>query len=556
MTSPVRSVPILDFQRLFEAAPALYLVLSPTLHIVAASDAYLSATMTRRDDIVGRGVFDVFPDNPNDPAATGVRNLKASLNRVLSHRVPDVMQLQKYDVQRPQSQGGGFEERYWSPLNSPVLGADSTILYIIHRVEDVTEFIRLQQSEAEQIKNSDELRTRAERSEAEAYLRSRQLEEANRNRLEAIGRLAGGIAHDFNNLLGVVLGNAQLAQEKLSVGDALNKNLDHISLAANRAADLTRQLLAYSRQQVVESRVLNLNDVVRELEPMMRRLIREDIEIRIVAAERLGAVKADLGQIEQVVMNLAINARDAMPDGGKLVLQTTNVAIDEEYTQHHAEVSIKAGAYVLLEVSDTGVGIDPETQKRIFEPFFTTKPKGQGTGLGLATVYSIVKQSGGYVWVYSERGKGTTFRIYLPRTGEVAVAAQPAKREKPLSGAETILVVEDRPLLRDLIVRMLESAGYKVLAADKPRTGLRFAESYAGPIHLVLSDVIMPGMNGRAMVEKLCTFRPDAKILFMSAYSEEIVVHQGELLDGTGFISKPFTKQKLCTKLRDVLNGD
>jgi len=557
MTSPVRAVPVRDFQLLFESAPGLYLVLDPELRIIAASESYLSATMTRRDDIINRGIFEVFPDNPGDPSATGVRNLKASLNRVLRDGVADIMHIQKYDVQRPASKGGGFEERYWSPVNSPVLGKDGRLLYIIHRVEDVTEFVRLQRSEQEQIKISEQLRTQAGRMEAEVFERGQQLEEVNRSRLEALGRLAGGIAHDFNNLLGVVLGNAQLLQEKLPPDDPLKKGLEHITLAANRAADLTKQLLAYSRQQVIEPRVLDLNDILRGLEPMLRRLIRENIEIRILPARDLDAVRADLGQIEQVIMNLAINARDAMPQGGILILQTSNVVIDEEYKKQHPHVAVKPGHYVLLEVSDTGQGIDPETQAHIFEPFFTTKPKGHGTGLGLATVYGIVKQNGGYVWVYSERGHGTTFKTYLPRTEEVARLAAPSHaKEQLLTGSETILVVEDQLMLRELVVSMLEEMGYTVLAADRPAAGLQLARTYSGPIHLVLTDVVMPGMNGKAMLQQFSQLHPDTKILFMSAYNEDIVDHNGELLRGASFISKPFTKQVLCAKIRAVLSKD
>lgn len=554
MTSPARSVPAHDFQLLFESVPGLYLVLNPQLQIVAASDAYLSATMTKREDIVGRGIFDVFPDNPNDLAANGVQNLKASLERVLRDRFSDIMRLQKYDVRRPERAGGAFEERYWSPVNSPVLGKDGSILYIIHRVEDITEFVRLQQSELEQSKLTEELRTRAEKMEAEVYLRARQLDELNRNRLEAVGRLAGGIAHDFNNLLGVVLGNAQLLQEKISDENPLSRGLAHIALAANRAADLTRQLLAYSRQQVLEPKVLNLNEVLAGLEPMIRRLIRENVEIRVIIEPNLDLVKADRGQIEQIIMNLTINARDAMPDGGRLIVETSKVVIDEQYQRQHPNVAVKTGQYVMLSVSDTGVGIDPETQVHIFEPFFTTKIKGQGTGLGLATVYGIVKQSGGYIWVYSERGRGTSFKVYLPRTEEAPTAVGTIETShQPLTGSETILVVEDQPMLRELIVRILEGNGYTVLSADKPTMGLHLARSYAGPIDLVLTDVIMPSMNGRAMIEQLARIRPDTRTLFMSAYTEDILDHHGELPKDVGFIGKPFTKQALCIKIRAVL---
>jgi len=555
MTSPAKSVPVNDFRLLFESAPGLYLVLSPQLQIVAASNAYLSATMTTRDDIVGRGIFEVFPDNPDDPGATGVRNLKASLQRVLRDRVSDIMQLQKYDVRRPERDGGGFEERYWSPVNLPVLTRDGSLLYIIHRVEDVTDFVRLQQSEFEQSKLTEELRAKAERMQAEVFLHTKQLDEVNRNRLEAVGRLAGGIAHDFNNLLGVVLGNAQLLLEKIPAENPLSRGLDHVMLAANRAADLTRQLLAYSRQQVLEPRVFNLNDVLAGLEPMMRRLIRENVEIRIQVAPDLDLVKADPGQLEQVIMNLALNARDAMPNGGRLVIETSNVLIDEEHGKQHPNVSVKTGPYVMLSVSDTGTGIDPETQVHIFEPFFTTKPQGRGTGLGLATVYGIVKQSGGYVWVYSERGKGTAFKVYLPRTDEAPTSINAVESgHKVLTGSETVLVVEDQPMLRELIGRMLVSKGYDVVSADNPATAVHLAQSYAGPIHLVLTDVIMPGMNGRAMIEQLVQFRPEVKTVFMSAYTEDIISHHGELLSGSGFINKPFTKQALCAKIREVLD--
>ncbi len=557
MTSPAKSVPVPDFRLLFESTPGLYLVLSPELEIVAASNAYLSATMTRREDILGRGIFDVFPDNPDDPAATGVRNLKASLARVLRDRIPDTMRVQKYDVRRPDRVGGGFEERYWSPINSPVLGRDDQrILYIIHRVEDVTEFIKLQQSEEEQARVSGELRARTEKMEAEIYSRARQLEEVNRNRLESIGRLASGIAHDFNNLLGVILGYARLLQEKLPEMNPLYKGLEHVALAANRAAYLTKQLLAFSRQQILQPKVLNLNEVLAGLEPMIRRLIRENIEIRIIPEQELDLVKTDPGQVEQIIMNLVVNARDAMPQGGRLIVETSNILIDDSQQQQHPHVRIKTGPYVMLSVADTGIGIDPETQLRIFEPFFTTKAKGHGTGLGLATVYGIVKQSRGYVWVYSEPGKGTTFRVYLPRTEEVATAPVAIEASSaPITGSETVLIVEDQPMLRALIRRMLESAGYAVLSAENPVEGLRIARSHAGLIDVLLTDVIMPGMNGRALVEQLAQIRPETEPIFMSAYTEDIVDHHGELLRGASFIGKPFTKDDLCAKIREVLRG-
>jgi signal transduction histidine kinase len=542
-----------DFRLLFESAPGLFLVLSPQLRIVAASDAYLRATMTTREEIIGREVFEAFPDNPDDPDADGVRNATASFERVLRERVSDIMRVQKYSIQRPLQQGGGFEERYWSPVNSPVLGKDGNILYIIHRAEDVTDFVRLQESTLKEGRATEELRNRAEKMEAELYQRARQLEDLNRNRLEVVGRLAGGIAHDFNNLLGVVLGNARLLQERLTQGDPLYRGLDHIALAADRAADLVKQLLAYSRQQVLEPRVLNLNVVLTTLESMMRRLIRENIEIRVIEEPNPHLVRADPGQIEQIIMNLAINARDAMPDGGKLIIETSNVLIDETYRTQHPDIQIRPGHYLKLSVSDTGAGIDPETQKHIFEPFFTTKAKGHGTGLGLATVYGIVKQSRGYVWVYSERGAGTTFRVYLPRTEETTPPAAAVEQlSETIAGSETVLVVEDQPMLRELIQRMLESGGYKVLSAGTPADGLQLARSQSGPIDMILTDVIMPGMSGRALIERVLQMRPGTKALFMSAYSEDIVDHHGQLLRGANFIGKPFTKRDLCLKIREV----
>jgi signal transduction histidine kinase len=402
----------------------LYLVLHPDLSIAAVSNAYLRATMTEREKILGRGIFDVFPDNPDDPNADGVRNLRASLERVLQKRKADTMPVQKYDIRRPESEGGGFEERYWSPVNCPVFEQNGELAYIVHRVEDVTEFVKLKQRGIEQEKLTAELKTRTEHMEAEVYEHARQLEEANRLRLESIGRLAGGIAHDFNNLLAVILGNAQILET--SADGKMRHGLEQIREAAMNAATLTRQLLAYSRQQVLEPQVIDLNAVVRKIDPLIRRLIGEDIEFKIDLDQKLGRVKADPGQLEQVVMNLAINARDAMPVGGKLIVETANVEANQEYVNLHTTMA--PGSYATLSVSDTGMGFNQETQDRIFEPFFTTKQKGKGTGLGLATVYGIVKQSGGHIWVYSEPGFGTVFKIYLPRTEETVKTAAVAEK--------------------------------------------------------------------------------------------------------------------------------
>jgi signal transduction histidine kinase len=552
MAEAGKITPTPDFRKLFESAPGLYLVLLPNLIIVAVSDAYLQATMTEREKILGRGIFEVFPDNPDDPNADGVRNLHASLQRVLQKGKADTMPVQKYDIRRPESEGGGFEERHWSPVNSPVFAGHGELAYIIHRVEDVTEFVKLKQLGLEQEKLTAELRTKAEHMEAEVYERASQLEQANRQRLESIGRLAGGIAHDFNNLLAVILGNAQILES--AADGKTRRGLEQIREAAGNAATLTRQLLAYSRQQVLEPQIIDLNAVVRKIEPLVRRLIGEDIDFKTVLDGNLGRVKADLGQIEQVIMNLAINARDAMPAGGKLIVETSNIDADEDYVKQHTTVA--PGPYATLSVSDTGMGFDRATEERIFEPFFTTKQKGKGTGLGLATVYGIVKQSGGHIWVYSEPGFGTIFKIYLPRTDEAikTVAAAGAKIT-PMHGTETILLVEDQPLLRKLEQTMLEQFGYKVLVAEDPARGLEAAAAHHGVIDLLVTDVILPGMNGRAFAELLSRARPGIKVLFVSAYTEDVVMHHGELAEGIHFLQKPFTQDALCGKVREIIDG-
>jgi signal transduction histidine kinase/ActR/RegA family two-component response regulator len=547
------NLPDPNFRALFESAPGLYLALSPDLTIVAVSDAYLNATMTKREEILGRGIFEVFPDNPDDPHATGVQNLRASLNRVLKNRVPDTMPVQKYDIRRPESKGGGFEERYWAPKNSLVC-ENRKLAYIIHCVEDVTEFVHLSQRGNEQEKLTEQFRIKAEHMEAEAFQRARQLEEANRHRLESVGRLAGGIAHDFNNLLAVVLGYTRLLKERIPDAKFLTHGLDRIEQAAGGAADLVRQLLAYSRQQVLEPKVLNLNAVINKVEPLIRRLIGEDIDFQIVLSEKLGQLRADPGQIEQIIMNLAINARDAMPEGGKLIIETSNLDADEAYVQQHPTVI--PGPYVMLSVSDTGVGIEKAIQERIFEPFFTTKGRNKGTGLGLATVQSIVKQSDGYIWVYSEPGMGTTFKAYLPRTQEPAQPLEIITVHAGASrGSETVLVVEDQPMLRELMQTMLEGNGYTVLASESPANGLRTAQSHSGAIDLLITDVILPGMNGSALAEEFKKLRPLTKVLFVSAYTEDVITHHKILTNGTRFLQKPFTNEILCRNVREVLDS-
>jgi two-component system cell cycle sensor histidine kinase/response regulator CckA len=653
--NPVSSTP--DFQSLFQSAPDLYLVLNPDLQIVAVSDAYLRATLTKREEILGRGIFDVFPDNPGDPEATGVRNLRSSLERVLKYGIADTMAIQKYDIRRPETEGGGFEERYWSPVNYPVLGPVREVLYIIHTVKDVTEIVRLkkqginQQKLVEELRaeerfrkafnanpepitiatiaegryidvnesflrvtgyrreevigrtslelkfwerpedrakllemlskqgsvrdveisfrtKSGEIRTGLDSGEAievagqkcvfaifkdvtEQKILEKQLRQA--QKMEAIGQLAGGIAHDFNNLLGVIIGYCEILEDQLPSTSSLQKECEQIRKAGERAASLTRQLLAFSRQQIMEPRVIDLNAAVQDMEKMLRRLIGEDIDLCTALEPSLGSVKADRGQIEQVIMNLAVNARDAMPEGGRLTIETSNVELGEGYLRQHPQQ--QSGPHVLLSVTDTGIGMSADTQARIFDPFFTTKELGKGTGLGLSTVYGVVRQSGGHIWVYSELGVGTTFKIYLPRVDQTAHVERPsAVVARPLLGARTVLLVEDEEQLRVLTHRFLTESGYTVLEAEHPDKAIQIARTHSGTIHLLLTDVIMPGMNGRTLAEKLAQFRPDMRTVYMSGYTG--FAHRELLESGADLLPKPFTRESLLRKLDEALVSD
>lgn len=382
--------------------------------------------------------------------------------------------------------------------------------------------------------------------------RSLELQLRQAQKMEAVGRLAGGVAHDFNNLLGVILGYGDLVAEQLKPDDAIFSRVQEILKAGKRATSLTKQLLAFSRQQVLQPQVLNLNSIVEEADKMLRRLIGEDVEMRTSLEPALGKVMADAGQIEQVIMNLAVNARDAMPQGGKLFVKTGNVVLDESYAWQHPPS--KAGRFVKLEVTDTGIGMDKETQAHIFEPFFTTKEQGKGTGLGLATVYGIVKQSGGFIWVYSEPGNGTTFKIYLPQVVDSAVDARPeAASASTLRGTETILLVEDEPSLREMTREMLEAYGYTVLESNDPFDAIEIAERHEGAIHLLITDVVMPGMSGRTVAERLKILRPETKSLYVSGYTDDAIVHHGVLEPGSAFLQKPFTQEELTIKIREVL---
>ncbi|MBI4589551.1 MAG: GAF domain-containing protein [Candidatus Rokubacteria bacterium] len=376
---------------------------------------------------------------------------------------------------------------------------------------------------------------------------------AQAQKMEAVGRLAGGVAHDFNNLLTIIMGRTQLLSGRLPVEDPLRRDIELIDKAGKRAAALTQQLLAFSRKQVLQPKVLDLNAVVANMETMLRRLIGEDIELVTVRHSDLGCVKADPARLEQVILNLAVNARDAMPRGGKLTIETADVELDETYAFRHG--AVHAGPYVMLAISDTGCGMDAKTQSHIFEPFFTTKEKGRGTGLGLSTVYGIVKQSGGYIWVYSEPGRGSTFKIYLPRIEQPAETVEPDPRPAgPFQGSETILLVEDESELRELACEILGGTGYTVLAATDGVEALRVSQAHPGPIHLLVTDVVMPKMSGRELADRLAPIRPAIKTLYMSGYTDDAIVHHGVLDPGVFLIEKPFTPDALLGRIREVLD--
>jgi len=393
-----------------------------------------------------------------------------------------------------------------------------------------------------------------ERRRAEEALKKSEEQLRQWQRVEAIGRLAGGVAHDFNNLLMTIKGCSELLLRELDVKNPRREEVEEIRKAAERATALTRQLLAFGRRQVLQPQVLDLNEVVANMDRMLQRLIGEDIQLLTVLDPELWPLKVDPGQIEQVIMNLAVNARDAMPGGGKLTIETANVVLDEDYARRH--VSVKPGPCVMLAVTDNGCGMDQETQSHLFEPFFTTKKTGEGTGLGLSTVYGIVKQSGGNIWAYSEPRQGTTFKIYLPRVEEAVETYRPkvAPTASP-RGSETILLVEDEGAVRTIVSKILQNKGYTVLEAHHGPEALEICQVHEGPIHLMVTDVVMPHMSGRELAERLTILRPELRVLFMSGYPDNAIVHHGVLGAGTAFLQKPFTLNALEGKVRELLDA-
>ncbi len=393
----------------------------------------------------------------------------------------------------------------------------------------------------------------SERRRAEADRRHLEEQLQHAVKMESIGRLAGGVAHDFNNLLTAILGNLELASDRLQSNESVQELLGEARAAAVSAAGLTRQLLAFSRRQIVEPRLVDLNELIARMHRMLVRLIGEDVELRTLPGPGLATVKIDPGLAEQVLVNLAVNARDAMAEGGVLVIETAIVTLDEEYRRSHPLV--EPGAYVRLAISDTGCGMSDEVKRHLFEPFFTTKPRGKGTGLGLATIYGAIRQSSGYVEVYSEVGKGTTFKIYLPAESGAPESLTPRLGPRPVSGGnETILVVEDDERVRNVASRALRDAGYRVLSASSGEAALAVAGEESAPIHLLVTDVVMPGMNGRQLAERLAQAHPENRTLFTSGYTENIIAHHGVLERGIEFLGKPYTLEVLTSRVREMLD--
>lgn len=422
--------------------------------------------------------------------------------------------------------------------------------------------LRVRERTAELLRSNEALQAEIAQRELAQQQRDREQERARHleeqllhtQKMEAIGRLAGGVAHDFNNLLGVILGNSELLLNSASPDDSLREKMEEIKMAGEEATSVTRQLLAFSRQQVFEPQVLDLNVVLRDLEPLLKRIVRESIQFELELGQRVTLIKIDRSKLAQVILNLVANARDAMPGGGRLKIETSNIELDESYAGAHIETP--AGPYAQLTVTDSGAGMDRETVSRIFEPFFTTKEGGRGSGLGLATVYGIVRQSGGHIWVYSEPGAGTTFKIYFPRvTGATDSTARSVSPEAATAGSETILLVEDSKLLAKVTRAFLESDGYKVLMASNPQEALQIAENFKGSIHMLLTDVVMPGKNGRQLAEELVAKRPQMKVLYMPGYTNGILSEHAFRAEEVAFIEKPFSHQGLSRKVRHTLNA-
>jgi two-component system, cell cycle sensor histidine kinase and response regulator CckA len=483
------------------SAPLVVFALDPNGVVTHSDGKGLEGLGLSPGEVVGRSALEIYADYP-----------------------PLVNDLRRALAGETFSEGADVQGRSYQLWYTPQTGPDGAVTGVLGVAIDITD-----------------------RRELEEQLRQAQ-------KLESIGLLAGGIAHDFNNMLTAITGYAELMRDQLPPGDPLQADLGEITGAADKAALLTYQLLAFSRKQILQPKTLNLNEVVSDISRMLHRVIGEDVAIVARMGEGLGTVKADPGQIAQVIMNLAVNARDAMPGGGTLTIETANVTLDDASAQRHE--SVPPGRYVMLAITDTGSGMPPDIQRHIFEPFYTTKGVGRGTGMGLATVYGIVKQSGGHIWLYSEVGGGTTFKVFLPRAATPDAPLDPPAEERPVRGGhETVLIVEDEEIVRGLARRSLEKAGYTVHEAGDGAEALELHERIDGQIDLVVTDVVMPKMSGREVVERLIARGATPRVLYMSGYTDDEIVRQGVLEQGTPFLQKPFSMRVLVAKVREVLDS-
>jgi two-component system cell cycle sensor histidine kinase/response regulator CckA len=514
-------------------------------------------TGLRRHDLLGRDDHSLFPPDQ-------ARFFQAKDREVLDSR--SLVDIPEEPIQTP------LGTRWLHTRKIPILGPGGEPRYLLGISEDITErkTAELQRLEAHrqleqsvnerttelQRLNADLRKQIAERQRAEEALRRSEEELRQSQKMEAIGRLAGGIAHDFNNLLSIILSYSAMMMEALSPEDPLRADAEQIAIAGQRARDLTRQLLAFSRRQMLRPEVLDLGEVVRGVEPMLRRVLGEDVELTISLAQPTSLVKADPGQLQQIIMNLVVNARDAMPEGGQLWIETAEVVLDEERVR--GSVGARPGPHVCLTVSDTGVGLDEETRTRIFEPFFTTKPRGKGTGLGLSTVLGIVQQSGGHVTVESKPDEGAAFRVFLPLTREPRTPPVPVREPRQPTtkrGTETVLLVEDEGQLRVLARDILRGAGYTVFEAPNAAEAIKVSQRHAGPIHLLVTDVVMPHIGGQELARRLGAERPRMRVLYMSGYTDDGIVQGGSVDPNIAFLPKPITPDTLLGKVRETLDN-
>jgi signal transduction histidine kinase len=541
---------------LFQASGSACLVMLPsTWQVLVASDRYLQLLRQPRPLRADLTLFELWTPAAQVPITQAA--LRSSLEHALTSQEPV---LRSVPALGPSAQGA----KGWLERTTPVRDAGGKVAYLIHALEgpfylqtpelaairgELEARVRERTLELEQA-NERLLKEIAEHLKTERALRRSEEQLKQAQKLDALGRLAGGVAHDFNNLLSVMLGYSSSLFLEPGFSASVRGQIGEIKTAAERAAELTLQLLAFSRNQVLEPRVIDLNASLVGLEKMLKRVLGEDIELRLLLRPELGRVRVDPGQIEQVILNMVINARDAMPTGGSLSIETDNVELDDGYAREH--LGMNPGPHVLMTVSDTGCGMDKATQARIFEPFFTTKESGKGTGLGLATAFGIIKQSAGSIWLYSEPGTGTTFKIYLPRVDAQAVGRAASDLAEQRGGNETVLVVEDEAQVRKLACSILQRAGYHVLEADDAQDALRLGE--AVPIDLLITDVVMPKMSGRVLAERLLALRPAVKVLFMSGYTDDAVLRHGVVESGAAFLQKPLTPATLTRKVREVLD--